>query len=70
MAALRSKGVATSVKSPGKAPSWVLGSRPEVLRQQPIQRIKPLKGQTDYGKIQANPAGIKAGPMGQGGDNV
>lgn len=65
MAAFRDKGVAKQVKEPGKAPSWVLGSRPPALRMNPIKRIKPQQGVTDYGKIQANPAGVKAGPMGQ-----
>ena len=70
MAAFRTKGVAKQVKEPGKAPSWVLGSRPPDIRQQPLQRIKPQQGITQYGKIAANPAGVKAGPMGQGGPNV
>ena len=51
-----------SVPSPGKAPSWVLGSRPGTLRQSPVPRIKPAAASTTaYGKpITPNPAG--AGP--------
>lgn len=59
------KTAAKSVPMPGKAPSWVLGSRPPGLRQQPIQRIKPQQGVTDYGKIAANPSGVSAGDTGK-----
>ena len=54
-----------SVPNPGKAPSWVLGSRPQSLRAPPaapVQRIKPAAPSTrNYGKSQfdqaPNPAG-------------
>ena len=61
MAKFSAKG-SKSVPSPGKAPSWVLGSRPDTLRQSPVPRIKPAAASTtDYGKpITPNPAG--AGP--------
>jgi len=52
-----------SVPSPGKAPSWVLGSRPGTLRQSPVPRIKPAAASTtDYGKpVTPNPAGASPG---------
>ena len=52
-----------SVPSPGKAPSWVLGSRPGTLRAAPVPRIKPASASTtDYGKpITPNPAGASPG---------
>ena len=61
MAKFSAKG-SKSVPSPGKAPSWVLGSRPDTLRQSPVPRIKPAAASTtDYGKpVTPNPAG--AGP--------
>jgi len=57
-----STGTPKSVPSVGKAPSWVLGSRPGTLRQAPVPRIKPAAASTTaYGKpITPNPAG--AGP--------
>ncbi len=61
MAKLSIKG-SKSVPSVGKAPSWVLGSRPGTLRAAPVPRIKPASASTtDYGKpITPNPGG--AGP--------
>ena len=52
-----------SVPSPGKAPSWVLGSRPGTLRAAPVPRSKPASASTtDYGKpITPNPAGASPG---------
>jgi len=62
MAKFSVKG-AKSVPSPGKAPSWVLGSRPGTLRASPVPRIKPAAASTtDYGKpITPNPAGASPG---------
>ena len=62
MAKLSIKG-SKSVPSPGKAPSWVLGSRPGTLRAAPVPRIKPAAASTtDYGKpIMPNPAGASPG---------
>ena len=61
MAKFSAKG-SKSVPSPGKAPAWVLGSRPDTLRQSPVPRIKPAAASTtDYGKpVTPNPSG--AGP--------
>ena len=48
-----------SAPSPGERPNYVLGSRPPALRQKPpgstaanpgAPRIKPMTGQTQYGK--------------------
>ena len=62
MATVSIKG-SKSVPSPGKAPSWVLGSRPGTLRASPVPRIKPAAASTiDYGKpITPNPAGASPG---------
>ena len=62
MAKLSIKG-SKSVPSPGKAPSWVLGSRPGTLRASPVPRIKPAAASTtDFGKpITPNPAGASPG---------
>ena len=61
-----SKKGPSKVATPGIRPSYVLGSRPANLRMNPpVARIKPMQGQTDYGKIASNPAGASAGPMGQ-----
>ena len=51
----------SKVPTPPERASFVLGSRPPDLRGPPIQRIKPQQGQTNYGKIQANPSGIAGG---------
>ncbi len=46
------KSAPKSVPAP-QAPSFVLGSRPAVVRAPPIERIKPSKlpGARDYGKV-------------------
>lgn len=54
------------VATPPVRASLVPGSRPPDLRAPAIQRIKPMAGQTQYGKAGVpNPAGAVAGPMGQ-----
>jgi hypothetical protein len=54
MAAKGIKGpLPSKAPTPGARPSFVLGSRPPSLRQAPpggAARIKPMTGQTQYGK--------------------
>lgn len=55
--------------TPPSRASYVLGSRPGQLRANPVPRIKPVDGQTMYGKgaNPANPAGASFGNTGQTG---
>jgi hypothetical protein len=59
----------SGIKKVGTPPGreFVLGSRPPDLRAPAIQRIKPMAGQTQYGKSleQSTPAGANAGDTGQ-----
>ena len=51
--------------TPGERPSFVLGSRPPSLRAKPpgeAGRIKPLTGQTQYGKPQPQTQVASPGP--------
>ena len=59
----------TTVRKPPMRPSFVLGSRPGTLRANPVPRIKPMAGQTNYGKQngQSNPAGAGFGDTGMTG---
>ena len=56
----------------GKAPPFVIGSRPAALRAPPIPRIKPgAASTTQYGKaasLGGNPAGASFGDTGMTGD--
>lgn len=58
-----------AVPTPGIRPSYVLGSRPETMRQNAVPRIKPLLAQTQYGKGQVgnepNAGGAGFGNTGQ-----
>lgn len=60
MARVAIKGGPTKPSNVPEAPKWVLGSRPAVLRNEPLSRprIKP-QGATirDYGKQQSTPFG-------------
>jgi len=65
------KGGPKSVPTPGIRPQMVLGSRPPTMRSPALpnpmtgsMRIKPLAGQTQYGKTPMPPP---AGPLGVGG---
>ena len=51
----------------GKAPPFVIGSRPAALRAPPIPRVKPGPANaTQYGKQDVgNPAGASFGNIGQ-----
>ncbi len=65
MAGIKPK-VGKSIPSVGKAPSWALGTRPESLRTQRMQRVKPMAGSMreygkDLGPQQPNLPGIGAG---------
>lgn len=65
------KGGRKSVPTPGIRPSYVLGSRPETMRANPVPRIKPVLRQTDYGKTAPNvpnPAGASSGLVGNTSD--
>lgn len=57
------KSAPKGVPSPPSRPSFALGTRPPDLRSQPIQRVKPMAGQTQYGKTQGFPPNVGgAGP--------
>jgi hypothetical protein len=71
MAKISAKAGSRSVPTPPQRASFVLGSRPSQLRANPVPRIKPQFGVTQYGKSPAggggpgNPAGASAGDTGQ-----
>lgn len=57
-------GKVKSLSAPSR-PSFALGTRPPSLRSEPLKRIKPKSGVTDYAKAAAgnppNPGGIGFG---------
>jgi hypothetical protein len=55
----------TKVPAPPMRASFIPGSRPPDLRAPAIQRIKPMTGQTQYGKLDGNIAGANSGNTGQ-----
>jgi len=58
--------VPKKVPTPPERAQFVLGSRPPGLRAPAIQRIKPMAGQTNYGKVTPDPTGsVTAGNTGQ-----
>jgi hypothetical protein len=60
------KGGHKNVPTPGIRPDFVLGSRPQSLRQSPVPRIKPAaSGTRDYGKQPPSPGMSSFGDTGQ-----
>jgi len=60
------KGGHKSVPTPGIRPDFVLGSRPQSLRQSPVPRVKPAAASTrDYGKPDQPPGMSSFGDTGQ-----
>lgn len=57
------KSAPKSVPTPPSRPNFALGTRPPDLRSEPIQRVKPMLGQRQYGKTAGfQPNAGKAGP--------
>lgn len=51
-------GKVKTLSAPSR-PSFALGTRPPALRSEPIKRIKPMNGVTDYAKAAAgNPPNV------------
>jgi hypothetical protein len=60
-------GSSSKIAGPKERPNFVLGSRPATLRAPTPQRIKPMTGQTQYGKQdQGDVAGSGFGDTGMG----